>query len=122
MQRILGRGARAQTTNPNNQNGTRKFYFPKKDRDPNAMDVDCLSIEERNTLMKEGKCFKCRLFGHLSRDYKMGNQPQTQQAKPAQKKWDGKGAAAHIRALVATMDNDEKKKFEEELETEGLGF
>jgi len=52
----------------------------------------------------------------------MGNQSQTQQAKPTQKKWDGKGAAAHIRALVATMDDCEKKKFEEELETEGLGF
>jgi len=59
MQRILGRGARTPTTNTNNQNGTRKFYFPKRERDPNAMDVDRLSIEERNTLMKEGKCFKC---------------------------------------------------------------
>jgi hypothetical protein len=31
-------------------------------------------------------------------------------------------AAAHIRALAATMDDEEKKKFEENLEAEGLGF
>ena len=84
------------------------------------MDVDRLTIEERTALMKEGKCFKCRLFGHLSRDCKKGYQPQQQQE--TKKKWDGLGAAAHIRALVATMDDDEKRKFEENLETEGLGF
>jgi hypothetical protein len=122
MQRILGRGNKTQTNNTsNNQNTTRRFYFPKKERDPNAMDVDRLTVEERNTLMKEGKCFKCRQFGHLSRDCKTGGQQQ-QQTKPPQKKWNGKGAAAHLRALVATMDEDEKKKFEESLETEGLGF
>jgi Retrotransposon gag protein len=43
----------------------KKFSFPEK-KDPNAMDIDCMSIEERMHLMKEGKCFRCKLFGHLS--------------------------------------------------------
>jgi hypothetical protein len=41
------------------------FSFPEK-KDPNAMDIDRMSIEERTHLMKEGKCFRCKLFGHLS--------------------------------------------------------
>jgi len=122
MQRILGRGNKTQnpTNNTNNTATARKFTFPKRERDPNAMDVDRLSIEERNTLMKEGRCFKCRQPGHLSRDCKMGYQPQPKQE--TKKKWDGNGAAAHIRALIAEMDEEEKQKLEENLETEGLGF
>jgi Retrotransposon gag protein/Zinc knuckle len=45
----------------------KKFSFPEK-KDPNAMDIDRMSIKECMRLMKEGKCFRCKLFGHLSRD------------------------------------------------------
>jgi Ty3 transposon capsid-like protein/Zinc knuckle len=45
----------------------KKFTFPEK-KDSNAMDIDRMTIEERTHLMKEGKCFRCKLFGHLSRD------------------------------------------------------
>jgi Retrotransposon gag protein/Zinc knuckle len=45
----------------------KKFSFPEK-KDPNAMDIDWMSIKEQTHLMKEGKCFRCKLFGHLSRD------------------------------------------------------
>jgi uncharacterized protein with WD repeat len=38
----------------------KKYYFPWRERDPNAMDVDRLTINEQNKLMKEGRCFKCR--------------------------------------------------------------
>src|ERR1700735_1312093 len=67
MQKILRRGNRTlnMTNNTNYQNSNRKFYFLKKERDLNTMDIDCLSIEERNTLMKEGRCFKCHQTSHL---------------------------------------------------------
>jgi Zinc knuckle len=45
----------------------KKFSFPEK-KDPNAMDIDHMTVDERTRLMKEGKCFRCKLFGHLSRD------------------------------------------------------
>jgi hypothetical protein len=38
----------------------KKYYFPWRERDPNAMDVDRLMVEERDKLLKEGKCFRCR--------------------------------------------------------------
>jgi hypothetical protein len=41
-----------------------KYYFPCRERDPNAMNIDRLTINEQNKLMKEGRCFKCRNTRH----------------------------------------------------------
>ena len=80
------------------------------------MDVDRLSIDERAKLMKEGRCFRCKLQGHLSRDC------PREKKEERKKKWDGKSAMAHIRALIAGLSQEEKDKLEQEAETEGLGF
>ena len=37
-------------------------------RDPNAMDVDTLSVEKRNELYQKRACFNCERTGHISRD------------------------------------------------------
>jgi hypothetical protein len=37
-------------------------------------------------------------------------------------KWMGKSVALHIRALIASMSEEEKKVLEEEGEKNGLGF
>jgi hypothetical protein len=95
-----------------------KFTFPEK-KDPNAMDIDCMTIKERTRLMKEGKCFRCKLFGHLSQDCPSKGQNTTPMTTP---KWTGKSAASHIRALIALMSEEEKKALEEEGEKNGLGF
>jgi Retrotransposon gag protein/Zinc knuckle len=94
------------------------FSFPEK-KDPNAMDIDRMLIEERMHLMKEGKCFRCKLFGHLSRDCPNKGQNTTTATTP---KWTGKSAASHIRTLIASMSEEEKKVLEEEGEKFGLGF
>ena len=45
----------------NNERTTnRSWYRPAEKKDPNAMDVDMLTFKERQMLMKQGKCFKCR--------------------------------------------------------------
>ena len=113
MQKILGRDKQK-----NINTGQKQFSFPKKDKDPNAMDVDRISTEERTKLMKEGKCFKCQNFGHLAKD--CPNEQRTQNTP--QKKWTEKDAATHVRALIAQMDNDQKRKFQENAKSEGLGF
>ena len=43
-------------------------YRPAEKKDPNAMDVDALTFEERQMLMKQEKCFKCRNMGHRVAD------------------------------------------------------
>ena len=44
------------------------YYFPQWEHNPNTMNVDALSIEEKRRLMKEGKCFQCKKLGHLAKD------------------------------------------------------
>ena len=41
----------------------RSWYRPAEKKDLNMMDVDVLTFEERQMLMKQGKCFKCRKMG-----------------------------------------------------------
>jgi hypothetical protein len=98
----------------------KNFFFPEK-KDPNAMDINRMSIEECTRLMKEGKCFRCKLFGHLSQDCPNKNQTTTAPATPTLK-WTGKFVAMHIQTLIASMSEEEKKALEEEGEKHGLGF
>ena len=62
MMRIKGRDFERKKPD----NNRKKWMFTRKD--PNAMDVDAMSIEERNKLMKKGACFRCKKPGHLSKD------------------------------------------------------
>jgi hypothetical protein len=56
-----------QTSRPNRNPG--RTWFPRNEpKDPNAMDVDAMTFEERAALMKKGACFKCKKPGHLARD------------------------------------------------------
>ena len=79
------------------------------------MDIDRLTTEERTLLMKEGKCFKCRKQGHLSRDCPPRG---TETPKP----WTGKTAATHIWSIISGMTQEEKDNLEKEAEAQGLGF
>jgi hypothetical protein len=93
-------------------------------RDPNAMDVDTVTIdaltpEERSDLMRKGACFNCRQIGHISqncpkkrgnnnysRNDNYGNQNKgannnRNNNKNNQKKWTAKEAFTHVRAMDA---------------------
>ena len=52
----------------NEKTTSRSWYRPAEKKDLNAMDVDGLTFEERQMLMKQGKCFKCRKTGHWAAD------------------------------------------------------
>ena len=56
---------RRMTTGQQTEAGTNQRSEKK---DPNAMDVDALTFKERQMLMKQGKCFKCRNTGHWVTD------------------------------------------------------
>ena len=36
--------------------------------DPNAMDIDAMTIKERDDLMKKGACFYCKQVGHVAQN------------------------------------------------------
>jgi Ty3 transposon capsid-like protein/Zinc knuckle len=100
----------------------KRFTFSEK-KDPNAMDIDRMTVDEHARLMKEGRCFRCKNTGHLSRDCPNKNNYQASgQQKTEPKKWTGMSAAAHIRALISSMSDEEKKILEDEGEKNGMGF
>jgi Zinc knuckle len=53
-------------TNKSNRNAC--WWRTNKRKDPNAMDVDALTMEKRGTLLRQGKCFCCRKTGHMAKD------------------------------------------------------
>ena len=97
-----------------------RFYFPRKDRDPNAMDVDRLTFDKRTKLMKEGRCFKCRNTGHRANDCPEGGQKKEKQKEEPKKKMNGKEFYTHIRAIFKDLEEDDKEKFLEAAQEAGF--
>jgi Zinc knuckle len=57
-----------QKADTNKSNGNARWWRTNERKDPNAMDVDTLTIEERGMLLRQGKCFRCRKTGHMAKD------------------------------------------------------
>jgi Zinc knuckle len=55
-------------TNTNKSNGNAHWWRMNEKKDPNAMDVDTLTMEERKMLLRQGKCFHCKKTGHMAKD------------------------------------------------------
>jgi hypothetical protein len=73
-----------------------------------------------NTPHEGGQVFQMQAIGHLSQD--CPNKGQNNTPTTTTLKWTGKSTASHIRALIASMSEEEKKALEEEGKKNGLGF
>ena len=95
--------------NKRNDNKTmnRSWYWPAEKKDPNAMDVDALTFKERQTLVKQGKCFKCRKTGHRAADCQGEEDRKGKKKEEPQKANPVKNTFATIRALT----KDEREAF-----------
>ena len=113
MMRIMGRGVEKKNSN----NNGKQWMFTQKD--PNAMDVDTMSIEERNKLMKKGACFRCKKTRHLTKDCPTKNK-STRTLQEVQKKMTPKEMYKHIKSLTVQLNNKEKTEFFKEAEEEGF--
>jgi Zinc knuckle len=56
-----------QRVDTNKSNGNARLWRMNERKDPNAMDVDTLTMEERG-MLRQGKCFRCKKTGHMAKD------------------------------------------------------
>src|ERR1700678_3551749 len=106
MQRIMGR---TQQNHPKTGTSNQRF-FPRKERDPNTMDIDAMSFDERKKL--NGKCFHCKRPGHISKEYPLKHEPQ--------RKMNGMEMQKHVRSLIAGLEEEERENFWKEAEDAGF--
>jgi Zinc knuckle len=84
-----------QKADTNKSNGNARWWKTNKRRDPNAMDVDALTMEERGMLLRQRKCFRCKKVGHMAKDC------PPEQAESSKKKVDpARFAYTTIKALT----------------------
>ena len=76
-----------------------------------AMDISYMLTEERNELMRRGACFICKMIGHLSRDCPQKKKRLYTPPQNAPQKMKGKELSAHIRTLLAQMEDADKEEF-----------
>jgi hypothetical protein len=75
------------------------------------MDVDRLTVKERNKLIKEGRCFKCRRnTKHWANKCPEDNDKKKGKEVP-KKKMNERELHAHVRALFKDMTEEDRDEF-----------
>src|SRR5271154_5132466 len=113
VQEILAR-KKGISYSPQKKTNAPRYTSNTTTRDPNAMDIDRLTIEQRNQHMVENRCFNCHKVGHRAKDCRSLKQDNNYQTN-TQNKFQGikkpaTTARARIQNLVADMDDEEKAK------------
>jgi Domain of unknown function (DUF4939) len=98
----------------------RKYYFPRRERDSNAMDIDRLTVNKWNKLMKERRCFKCRNTGHRANKCPEDENNKKKANKEPWKKINGWKLYVHIWVLFKDMTDEDREEFLKNAEEVGF--
>lgn len=96
-----------------------------KERDPNAMEIDAISVTERQDLMKKGACFVCREHGHIAKNCPRKNGKDRKPFVPFQKrninavKTDTL-TAEEVGRMIGQLSPEEYEKFETKATMQGF--
>ena len=79
------------------------------------MDIDRLTIKEREEYMKEGKCFRCGQKGHMSRNHATNpalntNKGNTSNYRNPVTQNKSSNAAQKVHAIMTGLDDEELQK------------
>ena len=80
------------------------------------MDIDAMLIDKWADLMRKGACFICKETWHLAQDHKK----QIEKGNDLPQKMKEKELHAHVRALLAQMEEDVKNEFFADAEKQGF--
>jgi Zinc knuckle len=75
------------------------------------MDIDRLTVEERDKLLKEGKCFRCRKTGHRANKCPDNDDDKKKGKEVHKKTINGRELHAHVRALFKEMTEEDRDEF-----------
>jgi Zinc knuckle len=75
------------------------------------MDIDRLTVDEHNKLMKEGRCFRCRNMGHQANECPEDNNDKKRGKEVSKKKMNRRELHAHVRALFKEMTEEDRDEF-----------
>jgi Zinc knuckle len=75
------------------------------------MDIDRLTVDEQNKLMKEGRCFKCRNTGHQANKCPIDDNDKKKGKEVPRKKMNGRELHAHVWALFKEMTEEDRDEF-----------
>jgi Zinc knuckle len=91
------------------KNSTKRYNFPQREKDPNAMGVDRLSIDKQTRLMKEGRCFKCKNTGHRANECPDNKKKYKEELKKMM--MNGRELHTHVQALLEKMTKEDREEF-----------
>jgi Zinc knuckle len=75
------------------------------------MDIDRLTINERNKLLKEGRCFRCRNMEHRANECPEDDNNKKKAKDVPKKKMNGRELHAHVQALFKEMTEEDRDEF-----------
>jgi Zinc knuckle len=75
------------------------------------MDVNRLTVEERDKLLKEGRCFKCRNTGHWANKCPKEDDDKKKGKEVPKKKMNRRELHTHVRALFKEMTEEDRDEF-----------
>jgi hypothetical protein len=108
--RLDGRG-KAKETKKTTYGDYFKARKYKEEKDPDAMDIDAMSMEKRLALMKKGACFKCEKPGHMARDHdEYVKREKKENARGSTSFLPKKKTIGEIHALLQALSDDETKE------------
>src|SRR5271155_2610077 len=97
---------------------TPQYILTTSSKDPNTMDVDQITTEQREKHIRENSCFNCHQIGHWADKCRVRKQDNNNNRKFDNIPKTPSTTKATIRSLLTEMKAEKKKQVLEELITD----